>query len=84
MIIEIPKQRNVEFDKSSYYAARINVSCNAFFNSRFEEKAFSLTFIPGKNKSKCGLSWSVLLSTMGTLYYSFFKQCFLIASYSAC
>ena len=43
MIIEIPKQRNVTIlpqfaivDKSSYYAARINVSRNAFLNS--EEK----------------------------------------------
>ena len=60
----------------------INVSRNAFLNLRSEEKTFSLTFIPGKNKSKCGLSWSVLLSTMGTLHYSFPKQCFLIASAS--
>ena len=44
------------------------MSRNAFLNSRSEEKTFSLTFIPGKNKSKCGLSWSVLLSTMGTLF----------------
>ena len=61
MIIEIPKQRNATnlpqfaiVDKSSYQAARINVSRNAFLNSRSEEKTFSLTFIPGKNKSKCG------------------------------
>ena len=58
------------------------MSRNAFLNLRSEEKTFSLTFIPGKNKSKCGLSWSVLLSTMGTLHYSFPKQCFLIASAS--
>ena len=45
MIIEKPKQRNVTIlpqfafvDKSSYHAARINVSRNAFFNSRSEEK----------------------------------------------
>ena len=45
MIIEKPKQRNVTIllqfaivDKSSYHAARINVSCNAFLNSRSEEK----------------------------------------------
>ena len=45
MIIEIPKQRNVTIlppfaivDKSSYHAARINVSRNAFLNSRSEEK----------------------------------------------
>ena len=61
MIIEIPKQRNVTIlpqfaivDKSSYHVARINVSRNAFLNSHSEEKTFSLTFIPGKNKSKCG------------------------------
>ena len=45
MIIEIPKQRNftilpqfVIVDKSSCHAARINVSRNAFLNSRSEEK----------------------------------------------
>ena len=45
MIIEIPKQRNVTIlpqfaivDKSSHHAARINVSLNAFLNSRSEEK----------------------------------------------
>ena len=37
-----------------HHAARINVSRNAFLNSRSEEKTFSLTFIPGKNNSKCG------------------------------
>ena len=46
MIIEIPKQRNITIfpqfaivDKSSYHAARINVSRNAFLNSRSEEKS---------------------------------------------
>ena len=45
VIIEIPKQRNVTIlpqfaivDKSSYHADRINVSRNAFLNSRSEEK----------------------------------------------
>ena len=45
MIIEIPKQRIVTIlpqfaivDKSSYHAAHINVSRNAFLNSRSEEK----------------------------------------------
>ena len=45
MIIEIPKQRNVTIfpqfaivDKSSYHAARINVSRNAFLNSRSEAR----------------------------------------------
>ena len=62
VIIEIPKQRIATIlpqfaivDKSSYQAARINVSRNAFLNSRSEEKKhFSLTFIPGKKRSKCG------------------------------
>ena len=52
MIIEIPKQRNVAIlpqfaivGKSSYHAARVNVSRNAFLNSRSAEKTFSLTFI---------------------------------------
>ena len=58
--------------KSSYHAARINVSRNAFFSSRSEKQ----------NRVKTNqnvVSWSVLLSTMGTLHYSFPKQCFLIA-----
>ena len=45
MIIEIPKQRDVTIlpqfaivYKSSYNAARINVSRDAFLNSRSEEK----------------------------------------------
>ena len=45
VIIEILKQRNVTIlprfaivHKSSYHAARINVSRNAFLNSRSEEK----------------------------------------------
>ena len=60
MIIEIPiKQRNVKFYHNllllirAYHAARINVSRNAFLNSRSEEKkTFSLTFIPGKTNQK--------------------------------
>ena len=62
VIIEIRKQRNITIlpqfsivHKCSYHVARINVSRNAFLNSRFvEKKRFSLTFVPGKNKSKCG------------------------------
>ena len=45
VIIEIPKQRNVSIlpqfaivDKSSYHATLINVSRNAFLNSRSKEK----------------------------------------------
>ena len=80
------KQRNVKFyhnefaivDKSSYHAARINVSRNAFLNSRSEEKkTFSLTFIPGKKKSKSDLSWSVLIRFI-TLFpnNAFLAYCF--------
>ena len=56
MIIEIPKQRNVTIlphfaivDKSSYrtYAARINVSRNAFLNSRSEEKNIFFDVLTG-------------------------------------
>ena len=64
MIFEIPKQRNVTIlppfaivDKSSYHA----VSRNAFLNSRSEEKTFSLAFIPGKSKSKCGFVVCILI-----------------------
>ena len=66
MIIEIPKQRNVTIlpqfaiaDKSSYHAARINVSRNAFLNSLWRK---NLTFIPGKNKSKCGFVICTLIN----------------------
>ena len=45
VIIQIPKQRNVTIwpqfaivDKNSYHAASIDVSRNAFLNSRSEEK----------------------------------------------
>ena len=56
VIIEIPKQRNVTIlphfaivDKSSYrmYAARINVSRNAFLNSRSEEKNIFFDVLTG-------------------------------------
>ena len=76
-------QRNVTIlpqfatvDNSSYHAAHINVSRNAFLNSHSEEKTFSYQVRTNQNV----VSWSVLLSTMGTLHYSFPKQCFLIAS----
>ena len=66
-------------DKSSYHAARINVSRNAFLNSRSEEKNISLTFIPGKNKSKCGFVVCTLIDN-GYASLLFPKQCFHIAS----
>ena len=50
-----------------YYAARVNVSRNAFFSSRssraLNKNIFFDVDIVVENKSKCGLSWSVLLST---------------------
>ena len=85
VIIEIPRQRNITIlpqfaivDKSSYRAARINVSRNAFLNSRFEEKTFSLTFIPGKNKSKCGF----VVNGYASLLFSqtMFSYCFCMLS----
>ena len=70
MIIETPiKQRNVLPQFAIVDKQRVT---QCLFNSRSKEKkTFSLTFIPGKSKSKGDLSWSVLLSTMATLHYSF-------------
>ena len=87
VIIEIPKQRNVTIlpqfaivDNSSYHAAHINVSRNAFFNSRSEEKkTFSLMFIPGKNKSKCGFVVCTLIDNGYALLLfpqTMFSYCF--------
>ena len=87
VIIEIPKQRNVTIlplfaivDKSSYHAARINVSRNAFLHSPSEEKkTFSLTFIPGKNNSKCGFMVCTLINNRyASLFFSqtMFSYCF--------
>ena len=52
-------------DKSPDNAARVNVSRNAFFSSRFlkRKNGFFDVDIVVKNESKCGLAWSVLLST---------------------
>ena len=90
MIIEIPKQRNFTIlpqfamvDKSSYHAARINVSRNAFLYSCSEEKTFSLTFIPGKNKSKCGFVVCTLIyNEYASLLFSqtMFSYCFCMLS----
>ena len=89
VIIEIPVpiQRNViilpQF-ASSYHAARINVSRNAFLNSRSEEKkTFSLTFVPGKNKSKCGFVVCTLIDNgYPSLLFSqtMFSYCFCMLS----
>ena len=90
MITEIPKQRNVTIlpqfaivDESSYHATRINVSRNAFLNSRSEEKTFSLTFIAGKNKSKCGFVVCTLIDNgYASLLFSqtMFSYCFCMLS----
>ena len=91
MIIEIPKQRNVTIlpqfaivDKTSYHAVRINVSRNAFLSSRSEEKkTFSLTFISGKNKSKCGFVVCTLIDNgYASLLFSqtMFSYCFCMLS----
>ena len=89
VIIEIPiKQRNVKFYHKLPLLIRVHTTLLAstshampfWIRALKKKKTLSLTFIPGKNKSKCDLSWSVLLSTMATLHYSFPKQCFLIAS----
>ena len=61
-----------------YYAACVNVSRNAFFSSRssraIKKHIFFNVDIVVENKSKCGLSWSVLLSTMSTRHNSFPKH----------
>ena len=69
--------------KSSYHAARINVSRNAFLNSRAEEKTFSLTFIPGKNKSKRGFVACILIDNGYTsllISQTMFSYCFCMLS----
>ena len=90
MITEIPEQRNVTIlpqfaivNKSSYHAARINVSRNAFLNSCSEEKTFSLTFIPVKNKSKCGFVVCTLIDNGYALLLfpqTMFSYCFYMLS----
>ena len=56
---------------SSYYAVHVNVSCNTFFSLRLEKNSFTGVDVVVKNKLKCGLSLSVLLSTRSTHHYSF-------------
>ena len=90
MIIEIRKQRNVTIlpqfaivDMNSYHAARFDVSRNAFLKSRSEEKTFSLTFISGKNKSKCGFVVCILIDNgNASLLFSqiMFSYCFCMLS----
>ena len=85
VIIEIRKQRNITIlpqfsivHKCSYHVARINVSRNAFLNSRFVEKKDFLWRSYRVKTNQNVVSCCVVLSTMGTLHYSFPKQCFLI------
>ena len=88
VIIEIPKQRNVTIlpqfaivHKSSYHAARSDqcVTQCLFELSLWRKKHFLWRSYRVKTNQNA-VSWSVLLSTMGKLHYSFPKQCFLIAS----
>ena len=61
----------------NYHAACVNVSRNTipFTVRALKKKNISLTLILWwKNKLKCGLSWSVLLSTTSTRLYSFPKH----------
>ena len=52
------------------------MSHNAFFSSLSEKKKHSFDVgIVVKNKSKCGLAWSVLLSTKSTRHYTVVKIC---------
>ena len=51
-------------DKTPDNTAHISVSHNAFFSSGSEKNIFFEFDTVEKNKSKCGLAWSVLLSTM--------------------
>ena len=85
VIIEIPKQKNVTIlpqfaivDKSSYHAARINVSRNPFLNSRSGKRKHFLWRSYWVKINQNVVSWSVLLSTMGTLHYSFLNNVFLL------
>ena len=59
--------------------------CHAMpYSARALKKHFLWRWYCGKNKSKCGLSWSILLSTMSTHHYSFpklfFSSCFCMLS----
>ena len=75
----------LQFYHNFYRAARINVSRNAFLNSRSagKKKTFSLTFIPGKNKSKCGFVVCTLIDNgYAPLLFSqtMFSYCFCMLS----
>ena len=92
VIIEIPKQRKVTIlpqfaivDKTSYHAARINtcVTQCLFELALWRKKTFSLTFISGKNKSKCGFVVCTLIDNgYASLLFSqtMFSYCFCLLS----
>ena len=56
----------------------MDVSSNAFSARALKEKHSFNVDVVVKNKSKCGLAWSVLLSTTNTPHYSFPKHFFLL------
>ena len=58
-------------DKSPYHAAR----AMPFSARALKKNCFDVDIVV-KNKSKCGLAWSVLLSTTSTLHYSSPKDFF--------
>ena len=74
--VQIIKLQIAVVDKSPYHAAR---SSNAFSVRVLKKKQVFVNSVV-KNKSKCGLSWSVLLSTTSTrhCYFSltFSSYCF--------
>ena len=85
--MEIPKQRNVTIlsqfaivDKSSNHVARINVSRNAFLNSRSEEKTFFFDIHTGKKQIKMWFGGLFSYRQWVRFITLFPKQCFLIAS----
>ena len=64
-------------DKSPYHAAHVIVSRNTFFQVvLWKKNSLNGVNIVVKNKLKCGLSLSVLLSTTSTRHYSFPKHFF--------
>ena len=89
VIIEIPKQRNVQFYHNLPLFIRVHTTLLA---SMCRARPFSVhallalwinniffdVDIVAENKSKCGLSWSVLLSTASKRHNSFPKHFFVL------
>ena len=78
VIIEIPKQRNVKFyhNLPLFIGSRLCVTQCHFQLALW--KSIWRSYRVVKSKSKCGLSWSVLLSTTSTPQYSFPKHFFFL------